>query len=179
MSVSSTAAPRKRENRIIRFLRYRLIYIRRHPASPSELALSVFLGVLSAFIVPVGHPIMAIFLAWCCRCNKTVACLATIIHVAPMYPVTWPLQYAIGSAIVPGSPLWSDIESRLMHRQSPLHFLHELLDMGLPFIIAFTLGGIVIGLVLGASLGILTFRSVTSFRHHRELKRQEIHRAQF
>jgi uncharacterized protein (DUF2062 family) len=179
LSASPPAVHAKRGNRFVRFLRYRFIYIQRHSASPVKLAASVFIGIFSAFLVPAGHPIMAIFLAWGCRCNKTVACLATAIHLPPMYPLTWPLQYAIGSALIPGAPLWQDIESRLMHRQAPMDFLQQLLDMGLPFIAAFTLGGIVIGLALGSTMGFLTYRSITSYRHHRELKRQEIHRAQF
>ena len=178
MSVIPSAAKPVRESRIRRFLRYRLIYIRRHPATPDKLALSVFLGIVAAFLVPIGHPIMAIFLAWCGRCNKTIACFATVIHNPPMYPVTWPLQFAIGAALVPGTPQWIDIESKLLHRQSPLQFLQQLSDIGLPFIAAFTLGGLIIGVVIGSLGALATYRSVTSYRHHRELKRQEKLRAQ-
>ncbi|MEN9361221.1 MAG: hypothetical protein RL095_2756 [Verrucomicrobiota bacterium] len=178
MSASSSAARSRRGNRFVRFLRLRLIYIRRHPAPPGRLALSVFLGILAAFSAPIGHPPLAILLAWICRCNKTIACLVTVIHIPPMYPVTWPLQYAIGAALVPGTPMWADIESKLLHRQAPMDFLRQLAELGLPFVTAFTLGGVIIGLVLGGLGGLLTFRSVNSYRQHREIKRQEKLRAQ-
>lgn len=164
----------------LRFYRYKLLMLQRHPATPERIAMAVACGTFGSFLVPIGHIPMAILLAWMTRSSKAIATLATLIHAPPIYPITWPLQYLIGSFFISAAPSWDNIHDKIESIESHTFWekVHILAEMGFAFIAAFTLGGVLIGTFLSAILYKLTLRSVTSYRHHRELKRQEKLRAQ-
>ncbi|MCC7299695.1 MAG: DUF2062 domain-containing protein [Verrucomicrobia bacterium] len=135
----------------------------RHRGTPESVGRGVAVGLFSAFIVPVGHMLLAFPLAILARGARASAVLSTWIINPLTLSVVYPIQCYLGSFII-GDPLsYALIKQRVMDFFNNLSW-ETAWVLGRELIVAFFVGGAVLG--IGAAI-IGYFCTVTVVRRHR------------
>jgi uncharacterized protein (DUF2062 family) len=118
-------------------------------ATPSELALSVAVGVFVACTPFYGlQTFLALGLAWVLRVNRVAAVLAAQVSIPPVAPFLVFASVQLGEHVLHGHFLAMDLAT-LRAQTIP--------QIGATLFTAWLLGGCLLGCVLGALLGAVTF----------------------
>ncbi len=150
---------RKRSGRSFKFY----LRLMRHPGTPESVGRGVAAGLFTAFVVPVGHMLVAFPAAMLVRGARGAAVLSTWIINPLTVSVIYPVQCYLGSFII-GRPL-----SYALMKQMVLDAVHHPSlktagALGGELVISFFAGGILLG-TLAAIIGY--FCTTAMVRRHR------------
>jgi len=137
-----------RWTRIKRHLRRRFEDLKNEQASPEKLGLAVALGVFCGLSPLLGlQTLLALGLAWALRLNKLAVLIGLQISAPPLMPFVVLAEIELGELILHGKVLPLTIAGI---RATPGRVLLQ------TFFIDLSLGGLTLGIVVGASLGAAT-----------------------
>ncbi len=138
----------------------------RHPGTPESVGRGVAAGMFSAFIVPVGHMLLAFPLAMLVRGARGAALLATWIVNPLTISVLYPVQCYLGSFII-GDPLSYDLIKRLVLDAMTEPSLKTAGTLGGELIISFFAGGLLLGVLTAVPGYFCTIIMVRRYRARR------------
>lgn len=141
--------PRERLNQL-------LVRLRQLEGDPHPIALGVASGIFVSFapIIPL-QTIVAIFLAYVVRGNKTAAALGSLFSNPLTIPVVYFANYKLGSLLIGRQPALESLA---------FDSIPELIALGMEVAWAMVAGGVVIGAVVGVVVYCVTFRIFYTFR---------------
>lgn len=156
--------PRRNYARSFRYYWKRMLRIK---ATPHAIAAGVAAGAFASFTPFMGlHFILSFVVAWLIAGNMIAAAFGTAVGNPLTFPAIWAATHGIGTAILGMGHTGAD--------PSPLRLgsiLHrgEILDIWDPILKPMLVGGVPLGLVVGAILYVLTRVAVTAFQKRRRI----------
>ena len=137
-----------RWTRIKRHIRRRFDDLKNEQASPEKLGMAVALGVFCGLSPLLGlQTLLALGLAWLLRLNKLAVLIGLQISAPPFTPFVVLAEIELGELILHGKALPLTLASV---RATPGRVLLE------TFFIDLSVGGVTLGIVVGAALGAAT-----------------------
>jgi hypothetical protein len=143
----------------------------RHPGTPESVGRGVAAGLFSAFIIPVGHMLLAFPLAMLVRGARATAVLSTWIINPFTVPVLYPAQCYLGSYLI-GDPLSYGLIKRLVLDAMTDPSLKTAGALSGELIASFLAGGLLLGTVLAIAGYFCTIVMVRRYRARR-VRRKE------
>jgi len=138
----------------------------RHPGTPESVGRGVAAGIFSAFIIPVGHMLLAFPLAMLVRGARGTAVLSTWIINPLTISVVYPVQCYLGSFMI-GDPLSYSLIKKLV-----VDFFDNLSwktawALGGELMASFFAGGLLLGTVAAVASYFFTTEMARRYRARR------------
>jgi uncharacterized protein (DUF2062 family) len=156
--------PRRNYSRSFRYYWKRMLRIK---ATPHAIAAGVAAGAFASFTPFMGfHFILAFVLAWLLAGNMIAAAFGTAVGNPLTFPAIWAATHGAGTAILgaaaaEGDPAPVSLGVLLSHG--------EITAVWGPILKPMLVGGVPLGLVVGAFFYVLTRFTVTAFQHRRRV----------
>ena len=142
----------------------------RHPGTPESIGRGVAAGIFSAFIIPVGHMLLAFPLAMLVRGAKSAALLATWVINPLTISVAYPVQCYLGSFII--GDLLSYPEIKQLVSDVVAHpSWSAMWELGGELIFSFFAGGLILGTAAALAGYFLTAGMVRRYRARRDRRK--------
>lgn len=156
--------PRRNYSRSFRYYWKRMLRIK---ATPHAIAAGVAAGAFASFTPFMGlHFILSFVLAWLFAGNMIAAALGTAVGNPLTFPAIWAATHGIGMAILGMGH--TGAEPAPVRLGAMLH-KGEILDIWDPILKPMLIGGIPLGLVVGAFFYVVTRIAVTAFQNSRRI----------
>lgn len=143
----------------------------RHPGSPERVGRGVAAGLFAAFIIPVGHMLLAFPLAMLVRGTRSAAVLSTWIINPLTLSVAYPVQCYLGSFIAGDLLSYSEIKQLIMAFLTHPGW-STFSDLSSELIVSFFAGGLLLGTAAAGIGYFATTKMVHSYRA-RKIRRKE------
>lgn len=146
-----------------RTIRYIVLQMARMPSSPYALAIGFASGAFVSFSPFLGlHFLLAAAIAWVLRGNMIASALGTIVGNPLSFPFIWAGDYILGFWILHGK--------RLSFEQAKIpRSLTDATDIFYPILV----GGVPLGLAVGALTFALVYFSVRVYRKRKALEKAQ------
>lgn len=184
-----TRQPRKRMSRFVNWVwpriglsrawRYIMFRMARMKASPHKLALGFAAGAFASFTPFMGfHFLLAAAIALVVRGNVLASAIGTVVGNPLTFPFIWFASYNLG-AILLGEPPQDQIDiglhdSSLSLLHHPVAFLTALWRTVEPIILPMLIGGVPLGLLVGALCYFGVRAAIIKLKSYQALRRSKL-----
>lgn len=143
--------------------RYMIQRVLRLSAGPHAIAMGFAVGVFVSALPFIGvHIAMAVGLAWLMRANVIASVIGTISGNPVTFPFIWVATFKVGQLI-----LDRDVDVLPLQSLSFMNVLRVSVETTMSFIVPMTVGGIIIGLIMGLPTYYLSLWVVRFYQHRR------------